>query len=44
MIESKPGISFIDFEAPFHAGLAYNMVQDYPVTDKHMMSVSYARG
>ncbi|MES1919413.1 hypothetical protein MHBO_001250, partial [Bonamia ostreae] len=43
MIESKPGIAFVDFHTSFHAGVALSQLQDYPITEKHLMNVSYAK-
>ena len=43
LIESKPGIAFVDFDAELNATRAMESLQGFKVTPTHALHISYAK-
>jgi len=43
MIEGKPGIAFVEYETEVQAGLEMNGLQNFKVTPKNLMLISYEK-
>jgi len=43
LVNGKPGIAFVEFEDPYQAGRARDLLQNFKITPTNQMKISYAK-